>query len=61
MRDFVSVERFKKQFNAATLGIQGSDWGWLGYEPTTKILEIVTTPNLDSLLCECPCRLFCSC
>ena len=57
-RDFGSVEAFKKQFNAATAGIQGSGWGWLGYNPTTKILEIVTTPNQDPLLSECNmCRL----
>ena len=53
MRDFGSVEGFKKQFNAATVGIQGSGWGWLGYNPTTKILEIVTTLNQDPLLCGC--------
>ena len=52
VRDFGSVEGFKKQFNAATVGIQGSGWGWLGYNPTTKILEIVTTPNQDPLLSE---------
>ena len=47
VRDFGLVEGFKKQFNAATVGIQGSRWGWLGYNPTKKILEIVTTPNQD--------------
>jgi Fe-Mn family superoxide dismutase len=50
VRDFGSVERFKKQFNAATVGIQGSGWGWLGSNPTTNILDIVTTPNQDHLL-----------
>jgi Fe-Mn family superoxide dismutase len=53
-RDFGSVEGFKKQFTAATVGIQGSGWGWLGYNPTTKILEIVTTPNQDPLLTHVP-------
>jgi Fe-Mn family superoxide dismutase len=28
-RDFGSVEDFKKKFNAATVAIQGSGWGWL--------------------------------
>ena len=51
-RDFSSVEAFKKKFNAATAAIQGSGWGWLAYNPTTKILEIVTTPNQDPLLGE---------
>jgi superoxide dismutase len=49
-RDFGSVEAFKKQFNATTAGIQGSGWGWLGYNAKTKKLEIVTTPNQDPLL-----------
>ncbi|KAH0580268.1 hypothetical protein H2248_001783 [Termitomyces sp. 'cryptogamus'] len=26
---FGSLDNFKKEFNAATLGIQGSGWGWL--------------------------------
>lgn len=52
-RDFGSVDAFKKQFNAATVGIQGSGWGWLGYNPKTKKLEIVTTPNQDPLLSAC--------
>ena len=51
--DFGSVEGLKKQFNAATVGIQGSGWSWFRYNPTTKIPEIVTTPNQDTLLSEC--------
>jgi len=53
-RDFGSVGAFKKQFNAATAAIQGSGWGWLAYNPTTKILEIVTTANQDPLLAHVP-------
>ena len=44
------MEAFKKKFNAVTAGIQGSGWGWLGYNSGTKTLEIVTTPNQDPLL-----------
>ncbi|KAJ7029701.1 manganese superoxide dismutase [Mycena alexandri] len=47
---FGSLDNLKKEFNAATLGIQGSGWGWLGFNPTTKRLEIATTPNQDPLL-----------
>ncbi|RDB28297.1 Superoxide dismutase [Mn], mitochondrial [Hypsizygus marmoreus] len=53
-RDFGSIEAFKKTFNAKTAAIQGSGWGWLGYNPATKKLEIVTTPNQDPLLSHAP-------
>jgi len=49
-QDFGSLDNLKKEFNAATLGIQGSGWGWLGFNPATKRLEIATTPNQDPLL-----------
>lgn len=51
--DFGSVEKFKEAFNAQTAAIQGSGWGWLGYNETTKKLEIVTTANQDPLVCTC--------
>ncbi|KAJ6548216.1 manganese superoxide dismutase [Mycena vulgaris] len=51
---FGNLENFKKEFTAATLGIQGSGWGWLGVNPTTKRLEIATTPNQDPLLTLVP-------
>ncbi|KAJ7165076.1 Mn superoxide dismutase [Mycena filopes] len=53
-RDFGSVEEFKKSFNTKTAAIQGSGWGWLGYNPTTKKLEIVTTANQDPLITHTP-------
>jgi len=53
-RDFGSIDAFKKQMNTTTAGIQGSGWGWLGYNPKTKKLEIVTTPNQDPLLTHAP-------
>ena len=40
--------------NTVTAGIQGSGWGWLGYNPETKKLEIVTTANQDPLLSHVP-------
>ncbi|KAJ7846045.1 Mn superoxide dismutase [Mycena olivaceomarginata] len=53
-RDFGSVEEFKKSFNTKTAAIQGSGWGWLGYNSTTKKLEIVTTSNQDPLITHTP-------
>jgi Fe-Mn family superoxide dismutase len=47
---FGSLDNLKKEFNTATLGIQGSGWGWLGYNTSTRRLEIATTPNQDPLL-----------
>ncbi|KIK61386.1 hypothetical protein GYMLUDRAFT_42974 [Collybiopsis luxurians FD-317 M1] len=53
-QDFGSVEAFKKEFNTKTAALQGSGWGWLGYNSSTKKLEIVTTPNQDPLLSHTP-------
>jgi len=53
-RDFGGLDKMKAEFNAATLGIQGSGWGWLGLNTTTKRLEIATTPNQDPLISLVP-------
>lgn len=50
---FGSFETFKKIFNAKTAAVQGSGWGWLGWNADIKKLEIVTTPNQDPLICMC--------
>ncbi len=51
-RDFGGLEGLKGKFNAQIAAIQGSGWGWLGYNPQTKKLDIVTTANQDPLLCK---------
>ncbi|PFH46409.1 hypothetical protein AMATHDRAFT_69916 [Amanita thiersii Skay4041] len=51
---FGSLENLQKEFNTTTAAIQGSGWGWLGLNPTTKRLEIVTTANQDPLLSHVP-------
>ncbi|KZV85638.1 Mn superoxide dismutase [Exidia glandulosa HHB12029] len=53
-RDFGSVENFKKELNTQTAAVQGSGWGWLGYSPKSKKLEIVTTANQDPLITHIP-------
>ena len=37
-RDFGSLDAFKEKFNTATIAIQGSGWGWLGYNKGQKRL-----------------------
>ena len=51
-RDFGSLDELKSKFNAQLAGIQGSGWGWLGLNPATGKLDIITTANQDPLLCE---------
>ncbi|PBK64829.1 manganese and iron superoxide dismutase [Armillaria solidipes] len=53
-KTFGSLDALKKEFNTTTAGIQGSGWGWLGLNPTTKRLEIITTANQDPLLTHVP-------
>lgn len=48
-RDFGSYDAFKEKFNSLTVGIQGSGWGWLGYNKGQKRLEVTTTSNQDPL------------
>jgi len=51
-RDFGSLDGLKTKFNAQIAAIQGSGWGWLGLNPATGKLDIVTTANQDPLLCK---------
>ncbi len=48
-KEFGSLQNFIEQFNAKTVAIQGSGWGWLGYNKGKKRLEIVTCDNQDPL------------
>lgn len=47
--EFGSLNAFIETFNAKTVAIQGSGWGWLGYSKSEKRLEIVTCDNQDPL------------
>ena len=46
-RDLGGYENMKKEVTAATLGIQGSGWGWLALNSKNKRLEVITTANQD--------------
>lgn len=48
-KDFGSLEEMKKRLSEITVAIQGSGWGWLGYDQKTKSLRLVTCANQDPL------------
>ncbi|KAK7497218.1 hypothetical protein BaRGS_00011512 [Batillaria attramentaria] len=48
-QDYGSYENMKKELVTATVGIQGSGWGWLGYNPISGRLRIATCANQDPL------------
>jgi len=48
--EFGSLEDLQAKFNATTAGIQGSGWGWLGYDTTSGKIKIATCANQDPLV-----------
>ncbi len=48
-KDFGSLAEMETRLDGATVAIQGSGWGWLGYHPIAKRLEIAVTANQDPL------------
>ena len=48
-RDFGSLDALKTKFAAQTVAVQGSGWGWLGYNKATGKLALATCPNQDPL------------
>lgn len=44
-----SLDKLIGEFNAATAAVQGSGWGWLGYDVGTGGLAIATAANQDPL------------
>ena len=50
-RDFGSFENFKKEFNAASVGLFGSGWAWLAEDKSGK-LAIVTEQNAGNPMCH---------
>ena len=51
VQSFGSVEEMKAKMNAASMGIMGSGWSWLVFDPDvskTNKLSIVTTANQDT-------------
>ena len=46
-RDFGSLAKLQEKFSAQTVAVQGSGWGWLGYDKASGSLKIATTANQD--------------
>jgi Fe-Mn family superoxide dismutase len=46
---FGSLAQFIEKFNSQTVAIQGSGWGWLGFNKETKKICIYTCENQDPL------------
>jgi len=48
-RDFGSLDSLQTQLSGSTVAVQGSGWGWLGYNKQTKRLQLATCANQDPL------------
>jgi len=44
-----NLDNLVSALSNASVGVQGSGWGWLGYDKTNKRLAIATTGNQDPL------------
>nr|BAJ21358.1 Mn-superoxide dismutase [Polyandrocarpa misakiensis] len=48
-RDFGSFEKMKEKLSTSSVAVQGSGWGWLGYNRDSQKLQIETCGNQDPL------------
>lgn len=48
-KEFGSVDKLVEIMSAASVGIQGSGWGWLGYDKAKGRLAVATCSNQDPL------------
>jgi Fe-Mn family superoxide dismutase len=47
-KSFGSFDAFKEKFSKGSVAIQGSGWGWLVFDPKTRMVDFVTMPNQTS-------------
>ncbi|MXX20945.1 MAG: superoxide dismutase [Cenarchaeum sp. SB0661_bin_35] len=47
-KSFGGFSQFKEKFSSTTVVIQGSGWGWLVYNPISKLVEYTSMPNQTS-------------
>ena len=43
------MENLQTQLSASTVAVQGSGWGWLGFNKAEKKLQVATCANQDPL------------
>ncbi|XP_075059662.1 superoxide dismutase [Mn], mitochondrial [Mixophyes fleayi] len=48
-RDFGSFEKFKEKVTTTSVAVQGSGWGWLGYNKESNRLQVAACANQDPL------------
>merc|ERR1712088_682340 len=48
-RDFGSLDSLKEKLSASTVAVQGSGWGWLGFNKAANKLQIAVCANQDPL------------
>lgn len=48
-KDFGSFDNMKNLLSASTVAVQGSGWGWLGWDKQMKRMRIACCPNQDPL------------
>jgi len=46
---FGSYDAMVSEVSAKTVAVQGSGWGWLCYDPKSKVIDAVALPNQDPL------------
>lgn len=46
---FGGFDQFKAELSQAAIAVQGSGWGWLGYDTKTGCLKVVSRANQDPL------------
>ncbi|XP_048766709.1 superoxide dismutase [Mn], mitochondrial-like isoform X2 [Ostrea edulis] len=49
LQEFGTFDALKKAMTEASVGVQGSGWGWLGFDKAAHSLRIVTCANQDPL------------
>jgi len=48
-KDFGSLENMQTKLSAVSVAVQGSGWGWLGYDKEEGKLKLAACPNQDPL------------